>query len=131
VGKTMAETTVKMDEKGRIVIPRRIRKSAQLKEGTSISIRSIGKTIILEPIELVADKYFGAFKVTNWFENLDLDEYVVEVKEKLAVATRTGAKEIVSNDKDFTSTPIKRVFKLVPSANRKRPSLTIKTQTQE
>ena len=78
----MAETTVKMDEKGRIVIPRRIRKSAQLKEGTSMSITSNGKMIILEPIEPVADKYFGAFKVPNWPENLDLDEYVVEVKEK-------------------------------------------------
>lgn len=78
----MAETTVKMDEKGRIIIPIRIRKTAQLKEGTSMSIKSKGKMIILEPIEPVADKYFGAFKVTNWPENLDLDEYVVEVKEK-------------------------------------------------
>ena len=78
----MAETTVKMDEKGRIIIPKQIRKSAQLKEGTSMSIKLKGKTIILEPIEPVADKYFGAFKVTNWPKNLDLDEYVVEVKEK-------------------------------------------------
>ena len=78
----MAETTVKMDEKGRIIIPKQIRKSAQLKEGTSMSIKLKGKTIILEPIEPVADKYFGAFKVTNWPENLDLDEYLVEVKEK-------------------------------------------------
>jgi AbrB family looped-hinge helix DNA binding protein len=78
----MAETTVKMDEKGRIIIPIQIRKTAQLKEGTSMSIKSKGKMIILEPIEPVADKYFGAFKVTNWPENLDLDEYVVEVKEK-------------------------------------------------
>jgi AbrB family looped-hinge helix DNA binding protein len=78
----MAETTVKMDEKGRIIIPMRIRKTAQLKEGTSMSVKSKGKMIILEPIEPVADKYFGAFKVTNWPENLDLDEYVVEVKEK-------------------------------------------------
>jgi AbrB family looped-hinge helix DNA binding protein len=78
----MAETTVKMDEKGRIIIPKRIRKSAQLKEGTFMSIRSKGKKIFLEPIEPVADKYFGAFNVTNWPENLDLDEFAVEVKEK-------------------------------------------------
>ena len=32
--------------------------------------------VIVEP---VADKYFGAFKVSNWSE--DLDEFVVEVKE--------------------------------------------------
>ncbi len=79
----MAETTtVKMDGKGRIIIPRRIRKSAQLNEGSYINIRSKGKTVILEVAEPVADKYFGIIKVTDWPENLDLDEYVVEVKKK-------------------------------------------------
>jgi AbrB family looped-hinge helix DNA binding protein len=81
VGKKMGETTtVKMDDKGRIIIPRHIRKAAQLKEGSYINIRSRGKIVIIEPVEPVADKYFGAFKVTNWPE--DLDEYVVEVKRK-------------------------------------------------
>jgi AbrB family looped-hinge helix DNA binding protein len=81
-GKKMGETTitVKMDEKGRIIIPRRIRKAAQLKEGSYINIRSKGKTVIIEPIEPVADKYFGAFKVTKSTE--DLDEFVVEVKKE-------------------------------------------------
>lgn len=69
-----------MDSKGRIIISRRIRKEAQLKEGSYIKIGLKGKTITLEPVEPVADKYFGAFKVTNWPE--DLDEFVVEVKEK-------------------------------------------------
>ena len=79
----MAETTtVKMDGKGRIIIPKRIRKAAQLKEGSYINIRSKGKTVILEAAEPVADKYFGIIKVTDWPENLDLDEYVVEVKKK-------------------------------------------------
>ena len=76
----MIETTIKMDEKGRIIIPKRIRKAAQLKEGSYITIRSKGKAVIIEPIEPVADKYFGAFKVTNWPE--DLDEFVVEVKKE-------------------------------------------------
>jgi len=81
-GKKMGETTitVKMDEKGRIIIPRRIRKAAQLKEGSYINIRSKGKTVIIEPIEPVADKYFGAFKVTKSTE--DLDEFAVEVKKE-------------------------------------------------
>jgi AbrB family looped-hinge helix DNA binding protein len=73
-------TTVKMDDKGRIIIPRRIREAAQLKEGSYINISSKGKTIVIEPVEPVADKYFGVFKVTNWPE--DLDEYVVEVEGK-------------------------------------------------
>ena len=77
----MAETTtVKMDEKGRIIIPRRIREAAQLKEGSYINISSKGKTIVIESVEPVADKYFGVFKVTNWPK--DLDEYAVEVEGK-------------------------------------------------
>jgi AbrB family looped-hinge helix DNA binding protein len=82
VGTKMSETTVKMDDKGRIIIPRRIRIDAQLKEGSYLNIRSKGKTIILEIAEPVADKYFGIVKVTKWPKNLDLDEYPVEVEKK-------------------------------------------------
>ncbi len=73
-------TTIKMDEKGRIIIPRRIRKAAELKEGGYINIRSKGKTVIIESVEPVADKYYGAFKVTKSTE--DLDEIMVEVKKE-------------------------------------------------
>jgi AbrB family looped-hinge helix DNA binding protein len=82
VGIIMSETTVKMDDKGRIIIPRRIRIAAQLKEGSYLNIRSKGKTVILEVAEPVADKYFGIVKVTKWPKNLDLDEYAVEVEKK-------------------------------------------------
>jgi AbrB family looped-hinge helix DNA binding protein len=82
VGIIMSETTVKMDDKGRIIIPRRIRIAAQLKEGSYLNIRLKGKTIILEVAEPVADKYFGIVKVTKWPKNLDLDEYAVEVEKK-------------------------------------------------
>ena len=78
----MSITTVKMDDKGRITIPRRIRIAAQLKEGSYLNIRSKGKTVILEVAEPVADKYFGIVKVTKWPKNLDLDEYAVEVEKK-------------------------------------------------
>lgn len=78
----MESTTIKMDEKGRIIIPRRIRKAAQLKEGSYLNIRSKGKTVIIEAAEPVADKYFGIVKVANWPENLDLDEYVVKAEKK-------------------------------------------------
>ncbi len=78
----MVETTatVKIDEKGRIVIPKGIRKAAKLQAGSSIKIRSKGKTVILEQIEPVADKYFGSFKVSEWPSNLD--DYAIEVKKK-------------------------------------------------
>jgi AbrB family looped-hinge helix DNA binding protein len=75
----MSETTVKIDAKGRIIIPKQIRKAAQLKEGSCLNIRAKGKTLIIEPIEHVADKYFGIFKVSQWPE--DLDEFIVEIKE--------------------------------------------------
>ncbi|MEM1582306.1 MAG: hypothetical protein QXK89_07330 [Candidatus Bathyarchaeia archaeon] len=36
--------------------------------------------IIIEPLEPIADKYFGAFKVARWPENLD--EFIIEVMGK-------------------------------------------------
>ena len=73
----MGNTTVKVDEKGRIIIPKNIREAADLKEGSYVTIKSKGKIIIVEPLEPVADKYYGAFKVTKWPENMD--EFIVEV----------------------------------------------------
>ena len=76
----MGNTTVKVDEKGRIIIPKNIREAAELKEGSYVTIKSKGKIIIIEPLEPVADKYYGAFKVTKWPENMD--EFIVEVIKK-------------------------------------------------
>lgn len=63
--------TIRVDEKGRVIIPKKIRQTTKLKEGSYVTVKSKGNTIILEPVEPVADKYYGAFKVTNWPENLD------------------------------------------------------------
>lgn len=76
----MSETTVKIDQKGRVIIPKRIREIAQVKEGSYVHIRSKGKVIIMEPAEPAADKYYGAFKITKWPE--DMDEFIVEVMQK-------------------------------------------------
>ena len=73
----MSVTTAKVDEKGRIIIPRKIRKTAKLKKGSYITIKTKGNTIIIEPLEPVADKYYGAFKIDKWPENID--EFTVEV----------------------------------------------------
>jgi AbrB family looped-hinge helix DNA binding protein len=67
----MSETTAKLDEKGRIRIPKSIRETTQLKEGSYVTIKTKGKTIIMEPTEPAADKYYGAFKVAQWPEDLD------------------------------------------------------------
>jgi AbrB family looped-hinge helix DNA binding protein len=79
-GKKMGSTTVKVDEKGRVIIPKSIREIVNLKEGSCVTIKAEGKTIILEPVEPVADKFFGAFKVTKWPENID--DFAVEVLQK-------------------------------------------------
>jgi len=76
----MIETTARLDEKGRVRIPKKIREAAQLKEGSCVNIKAKGKAVIIEPVEPVADKYYGAFKVENWPENLD--EYDGEVLQK-------------------------------------------------
>lgn len=76
----MSEAAVKVDEKGRIVIPKEIRETAKLKEGSYVTIKTKGKTIIMEPLEPVADKYYGAFKIAKWPENID--EFTVEVMKK-------------------------------------------------
>jgi AbrB family looped-hinge helix DNA binding protein len=80
VGKVMSETTAKLDEKGRVRIPKRIREAAKLKEGSYVNIKARGKTIIIEMAEPVADKYYGAFKVDKWPE--DMDEFSREVMQK-------------------------------------------------
>jgi AbrB family looped-hinge helix DNA binding protein len=76
----MSETTAKLDEKGRVRIPKHIRETAKLKEGSYVNIKTKGKTIIMEAAEPVADKYYGAFKITKWPE--DLDEFITEAIQK-------------------------------------------------
>ena len=67
----------KVDEKGRVVIPKGLREKVKVKKGSYVRIKTDGKSIIIEPIGPIADKYFGAFKITKWPE--DLDEFIVEV----------------------------------------------------
>jgi len=69
-----------VDEKGRVVIPKSLREKAKVKEGSYVRIKADDKGIIIEPLEPIADKYFGAFKITRWPE--DLDEFVVKVMRK-------------------------------------------------
>jgi AbrB family looped-hinge helix DNA binding protein len=72
--------TVKVDDKGRIVIPKGLREKAKIKEGSYVKMRAEGKTIIIEPIKSIADKYYGAFKIEKWPK--DLDDFIVQVIRK-------------------------------------------------
>lgn len=63
--------TVRVDGKGRVTIPRRLR------AGGYVRVRGVGRAIVIEPVESVADKYYGAFKVEKWPE--DLDDFMARV----------------------------------------------------
>jgi len=76
----MSDTTIKIDGKGRIIIPKNIREAAKLKEGSYVTIKAKEKAIIVEQLQPVADKYYGAFKITKWPENID--EFIVEAMKK-------------------------------------------------
>lgn len=67
----------KIDEKGRLLIPKRVRVEAGLKKGNPVRVEARGKSIIVEPLEPVAEKYFGVFKVAKWPD--DLDKFIEEV----------------------------------------------------
>ena len=71
---------VRVDGKGRVVIPKDIREKVELREGSYVRITTKEKCLIIEPMEPSADKYFGAFKITNWPK--DLDEFAVEAIRK-------------------------------------------------
>lgn len=70
-------TIVKVDEKGRVVIPKSLRERTKLKEGSYVKVTAEGKGIVIKPLEPVANKYFGAFKIVRWPK--DLDDFTVEV----------------------------------------------------
>jgi AbrB family looped-hinge helix DNA binding protein len=80
VGKEMSEATAKIDEKGRIMIPKKIRKATKLKAGTCVNIKTKDHTLIIEPTESIAEKYCGIFKVEKWPENIE--EFAAEATKK-------------------------------------------------
>lgn len=47
---------VRVDSKGRVIIPKYIRKKAKIKEVGYVKIRIEGDTIVIEPIQSIADK---------------------------------------------------------------------------
>ncbi|MEM2988464.1 MAG: AbrB/MazE/SpoVT family DNA-binding domain-containing protein, partial [Candidatus Bathyarchaeia archaeon] len=66
----MAEV-VKVDGKGRVVIPKGLRRMAEVREGDYVIVAAKGKSIVIEPLGPIADRYFGAFKVEEWPRDLD------------------------------------------------------------
>jgi hypothetical protein len=68
--------TVRVDGEGRVTT-RRLRAGAGVRAGGYVRVRGVGRAIVIEPVESVADKYYGAFKVEKWPE--DLDDFMARV----------------------------------------------------
>lgn len=68
---------VRVDEKGRVVIPKSLRERARVREGGYVKMTARERSIVIQPLEPVADKHLGAFKVERWPK--DLDDFVVGV----------------------------------------------------
>jgi len=45
------------------VTTRRLRAGSGVRAGGYVRVRGVGRAIVIEPVESVADKYYGAFKV--------------------------------------------------------------------
>ncbi|RSN71661.1 AbrB/MazE/SpoVT family DNA-binding domain-containing protein [Candidatus Methanodesulfokora washburnensis] len=71
----MTIEVVRIDRKGRLLIPKKLREKAGIEEGGLVRLRAEEGRVIVEPVESVADKYFGAFKVERWPD--DLDEFLI------------------------------------------------------
>ena len=71
---------VRIDKKGRLLIPKRLRKKINMEEGGLVRLRAEEGRIVIEPLEPVADRYFGVFKVEKWPG--DLDEFLAGMVRK-------------------------------------------------
>jgi len=65
---------IRVDNKGRLLIPKALREKAEITEGSYVKIETEGNRLIIEPTESTAQKYHGFFKTDNLPE--DLDHYV-------------------------------------------------------
>ena len=82
----MAEI-VKVDGKGRVLIPKALRTKAEIEEGSYVKVEADERRIVIEPLEPVAEKYYGVFKVDSWPD--DLDEFITEASRKEWARKRT------------------------------------------
>ena len=70
----------RIDDKGRVLIPKSIREAIGIRERQPIRIRVVDGKIILEPLRDIADEYYGVVKIKKWPR--DLDEFLVEAVQK-------------------------------------------------
>jgi len=71
---------VRVDEKGRVLIPKSIREATGIRERQLVRIKIVDGKIVLEPLRDIADEYYGVIKVKKWPR--DLDEFLVEAVQR-------------------------------------------------
>ncbi len=67
---------IRVDKKGRVLIPKNIREVMGIREKTLLRIEVIDGKIVLEPLRDIADSYYGIIDVKKWPQ--DLDEFLVK-----------------------------------------------------
>ncbi len=70
----MDKVVVRVDRKGRLVIPKKLREKLDVRDYVEVSVE--GDKIVIKPIKSVADEFFGVFKVERWPK--DLDEFLAK-----------------------------------------------------
>ncbi|OYT59146.1 MAG: AbrB family transcriptional regulator, partial [Desulfurococcales archaeon ex4484_217_1] len=60
------EFIVRVDSKGRVLIPKGLREAVGVKEGGLVRVYVEGGRVVVEPLGSVADRFFGCFKVERW-----------------------------------------------------------------
>ncbi|MBI4257504.1 MAG: AbrB/MazE/SpoVT family DNA-binding domain-containing protein [Thaumarchaeota archaeon] len=69
-----------VDSKGRVLIPKEIRRRTRIKEGSYVKLSAQEGKVVMEPLESVADKFFGAFEIHEWPK--DLDKFQLEASRR-------------------------------------------------
>ena len=72
----MSSVVVRIDKRGRVVIPKKLREELGIVEECYVEVSAEGDKIVLKPIKSIAEEYFGIFKVKEWPK--DLDEFLVK-----------------------------------------------------
>jgi len=71
---------VRVDSRGRITIPKKLRVKLNIEEGTLLEALHEENKIILKPLKSIAEQYYGKYKIEEWPK--DLDKFVVEAASK-------------------------------------------------
>ena len=97
----MGSVTVKVDGKGRIIIPKEIRETVNIREGSYLAIRAKEKTIMMnklysslcdEHITLPMDQHFPEKHTV--FSGIDRVHYTQDYARQLANMVKTAVRRI-------------------------------------